>query len=101
MNKATHEATTTVVSSVGIAIVLLGIVMFLTACTPQLVVQEVKVPVPIPCKIVSPDKPIYPLQEAKKDEKDIFVITQKALAEIELRQGYETKLEVAITECNK
>jgi hypothetical protein len=75
----------------------------MTGCgfNERLVVKEVKVPVPIPCKIVSPDKPVYPLQEAKKEETDIFVITQKALAEIELRQGYETKLEAAILECNK
>jgi len=79
---------------------LLAVVM-LTACTPSLVVKEVKVPVPVPCRIVSPEKPVYPLQEAKKDEANIFNITQKALAEIELRQGYETKLEAAITECNK
>lgn len=67
----------------------------------DLVVTEIKVPVIIPCKIVAPDKPVMPLQEAKKDETDIFVITQKALAEIELRIGYETKLEAAIIECNK
>lgn len=76
-------------------------VSMLTACSPQLIVKEVKVPVPVPCKIVSPEKPVYPLQEAKKNESNIFNITQKALAEIELRQGYETKLEAAITECNK
>lgn len=82
--------------------VLFFVVFMMTGCaTERLVVKEVKVPVPIPCKIISPDKPVYPLQEAKKEEADIFVITQKALAEIELRQGYETKLEAAIVECNK
>ncbi len=66
----------------------------------QVVTQEVKIPVPVPCKIVSPAKPVMPLQEAEATEGNIFVILQLALAEIELRQGYETELEVAITTCN-
>lgn len=64
-------------------------------------VQKVEVPVKVPCKITMPDKQAMPFTEAKKDESDIFVIVQKALAEIEFRQGYETKLEAAIQECNK
>ena len=66
----------------------------------QVVTQEVKIPVPVPCKIVPPAKPAMPLQEAEATEGNIFVILQLALAEIELRQGYETELEVAITTCN-
>ena len=75
----------------------------LTGCSTirDLVVTEVKVPVPIPCHIVPPERPAMPLQDAKKEEVDPFTILQKALAEIELRIGYETKLEYAITECNK
>ena len=66
----------------------------------EFVVQRVEIPIPIRCKIISPGKPVMPLQEAKKDEANIFVIQQKSLAEIELRKAYELKLEAAIQECN-
>ena len=77
-------------------------VLFLSGCAgnPSISVKEVYVEVPVPCKIEKPEKPVFPLQEANKDEDNIYVIIQKALAEIELRKGYEVKLEAAIDQCN-
>lgn len=75
--------------------------LLIAGCACQEKIVEVKVPVPVPCKVTSPERPVMPLEQAKKDESDIFVIVKKALAEIEFRQGYETKLEAAIQECNK
>ena len=43
-----------VMTSITTLMILLGIVIFLSGCGSQLVVKEVKVPVPIPCKIISP-----------------------------------------------
>jgi hypothetical protein len=79
------------------------IIVSLSGCSTMkdLVVTEVKVPVIVPCRIVAPDKPAMPLTDALNLDGDIFSITQKALAEIELRKGYEVKLESAIKECNK
>lgn len=79
------------------------LVLSLSGCglfQPRVEIREVKVPVPVPCKIIEPEKPVMPFQESDPDE-NIFVKMKKALAEIELRQGYEVKLEAAIKECNK
>jgi hypothetical protein len=72
-----------------------------SALTPQLVVKEVKVPVPIPCQIVAPERPVMSLDNTPVTEGNIFVIFKRALAEIQERKGYEIKLEGAITACNK
>lgn len=82
--------------------ILLVILLLLQGCGGgAIVVDEIKVPVAVSCKVNVPTRPVMPLEQAKKDESDIFVIVQKALAEIEIRQGYEIKLEAAIMECNK
>jgi hypothetical protein len=62
-------------------------------------IKPVQVAVPVPCKIIMPSKPVMPLQELSEDESDVFVITQNALAEIELRKGYEVKLEAEAKAC--
>ena len=59
-----------------------------------------EVPIPVKCKIATPEKPYMPMQNAIPGE-NIFVKFKKALSEIEFRKGYEIKLEEAITECNK
>lgn len=61
-------------------------------------VVEVKVPVPVPCKVAPIEKPAFPLQEAQTSE-GFGVKLKKALAEIELRKAYETKLESAVESC--
>jgi hypothetical protein len=70
----------------------------LTGCTPQVAVKEIYVAVATPCISTFPDKPVMPLQAASKDE-DLHSKTKKALAEIELRKGYEEKLEALLIPC--
>lgn len=78
------------------------IALLLTACgtTKELIIEQIDVPIPVYCNIVSPSKPVWPMDGLSKDESDIFVIIKHALADIELRKGYETELEAAIAACN-
>lgn len=66
---------------------------------PVQVIVDHKIEVNIPCKIHMPEKPIMPLTDTAKAEDDIFLKTKKALAETELRKGYEDKLEAAAGAC--
>ena len=68
------------------------------SCKPVYIDREVKVAVPVPCRVAPIDKPVMPLQEAKTSE-EFGVKLKKALAEIELRKGYETKLEAGVRSC--
>lgn len=61
---------------------------------------EVKVAVPTPRKVKVPNKPIMPLDSASRKD-PLEVNLKKALAEIELRRGYEKELETAVSACNK
>jgi hypothetical protein len=68
------------------------------ACKPQVITETMEVPVAVSCVKQTPAKPGFPLQEAKFDE-DMFTLAKKALAEIEIRKGYEGELEAVITGC--
>lgn len=84
-------------------ILILASALVLSACAtnePKVVYKEVKVPVVIPCIQNQPEKPSFPLQEATARD-SIFILTKKALAEIELRKGYESELEAALVACKK
>lgn len=59
----------------------------------------VKVPVSVPCKVELPSEPVYPLDTAKESE-DLFSKVKKALAELEIRRAYETKLKAAAKSCS-
>jgi hypothetical protein len=59
---------------------------------------EVKVPVPVPCKISPVARPMMPVDELKKED-NLHTKTKSALAELELREAYEKQLEAAIKEC--
>lgn len=74
----------------------------LCGCTTptKVVTEEVKIQVSVPCITALPDKPSMPLQNANPDD-DIFTNVKKALAEIELRKGYEEKLEALYLPCIK
>ena len=67
-------------------------------CMPKTI--EVKVPTPVPCIDTVPEKPNMPLQAADPKE-DIFSHSKKAIAEIEVRKGYEKELEAVISACKK
>ena len=55
--------------------------------------------VTVPCKIQPVEKPVMPLTENGTVKDSIFVKVKKALAEIDLRKSYETKLESAVKAC--
>lgn len=76
------------------------LVLFLVGCasTPKIETRIVEVPVAVSCIKQVPVKPEYPLQGSNPDE-DIFVLTKRALAEIELRKGYEGELEAVLIAC--
>ena len=75
-------------------------VLLLCACgtvPPKVVDHEVLVTVP--CKVTMPSKPVMPLTDTGDVKDDIFVKTKKALAEIDLRKGYEAQLEAVAQSC--
>lgn len=78
------------------------VVCALSACAsdPQTIIKtvEVKVPVPVPCRVDSVEKPAFALDSG--DIKDPFYNKgARALAEIRQRQAYEARLEAAIRGC--
>lgn len=86
-----------------LTILILSNVIWLAGCPataptlkPEIVIQ--KVPVPVPCKITPPEKPVMPVDDLKK-EAPLFDKVQAGLAELERREAYEKKLEAAIKEC--
>jgi hypothetical protein len=64
---------------------------------PKIVDHNVMVPVP--CKVTPPVKPVMPLSDTGSTSDDIFVKVKKALAEIDVRKGYEAELEAAVGSC--
>lgn len=78
----------------------LGVLLLLSGCfasAPTIVDHNVMVTVP--CKVTLPAKPQMPLTDSGDVKDDMFVKTKKALAEIELRKGYEEQLEAAAESC--
>lgn len=71
----------------------------LTACgvAPM---RTVKVPVPVECEVEVPARPAMPT-EALSPGVDLDRFSASALAEIELREGYEGELRAALAECVK
>jgi hypothetical protein len=84
-------------------IFLLFPVLLLTGCfatlPPKIVDHDVLVS--IPCKVTLPAKPVMPLTDDGSVSDDIFVKSKKALAEIDIRKGYESELEAAADACSK
>jgi hypothetical protein len=60
--------------------------------------QTVSVAVPIVCQEAMPSKPIWPTDTLPYGS-DVFVQNNAFKAEITLREGYEGKLEAALTAC--
>jgi hypothetical protein len=61
-------------------------------------IQTVKVPVPVECRAESPTRPAMPT-EALSPGVDPDRFTASAMAEIELREGYEGELRAALEAC--
>nr|WP_093123221.1 hypothetical protein [Variovorax sp. OK605] len=60
--------------------------------------QTVKVPLPVECGAEMPARPAMPT-EALAPGVDLDSFSASALAEIELREGYEGELRAALAEC--
>ncbi|MDQ0068954.1 hypothetical protein J2W34_000728 [Variovorax boronicumulans] len=59
-----------------------------------------KVPVPVECRVEVPARPAMPT-EALSPGVDLDRFSASALAEIELREGYEVELRAALLGCIK
>lgn len=56
---------------------------------------------PVPCKVKIPPRPPWPLDDPALAGKDIYVRGRAAINEIELRRGYEARLEAALRACTR
>ena len=81
-------------------ILTIGLLLLTGCCIPKApIVVDHKVMVTVPCKTILPARPVMPLTDTGKVEDDIFVKSKKALAEIDIRKGYEAQLEAAARSC--
>lgn len=72
----------------------------LAGCSTAQQIQTVKVPVPVECREPVPDRPAMPTESLTlADTLDAKVAA--ALAEIELREGYEGKLLASLLGCTR
>lgn len=62
--------------------------------------QTVKVPIPVECRVDVPVRPAMPT-EALAPGIDLDRFSASALAEIELREGYEHELRASLNACVK
>lgn len=79
----------------------LMLALALTGCAsapPRVELQQVKVPVPVECREPEPDRPVMPT-ESLAPGADPFTLMRAALAEIDRREGYETRLRAALEIC--
>lgn len=80
----------------------LALLLVLCACaSPPVVYKPVTVDVPVRVACASPavlDHPVWPFSEVT-DKDSLFKQVRALLAERELRQGYEAKLEAVIKVC--
>lgn len=87
-----------------VAILFLGLVLAgvaaLTGCTTAPQLQPVKIPVPVECRETVPDRPAMPM-DAVKQADTLDRKTAAALAELEVREGYEGKLRAALEGCTR
>jgi len=62
--------------------------------------QLVKVPVPIECSVEVPARPAMPT-EALRPGVDVDQFAASVLAELEIREGYEGELLIALMQCKR
>ena len=82
-------------------LVLVALVVAMSGCgamAPQLV--EIRVPLPVGCPVDTPARPAMPT-EALQRSAPLDAKVKAALAEIELREGYEIELVAALDACTK
>ena len=85
-----------------LCIMLGALCLLLTGCAnaPQVIEKpvEVKVPVPVPCKVPEIPEPTWPTAGIQPSASD-FEFYRAALAELKMRVGYELRLRAAISAC--
>jgi hypothetical protein len=83
-----------------VSILAITLLLPLFACEqpPIYKAEKVDVPVAIPCQASIPAKPKWPTMMIKPDA-DILTQTRAALAELELRKGYEGELLAELKGC--
>ena len=84
------------------AILLLS-ALLLTGCQAapeRVVLQQVKVPIPVECREPVPDLPAMPTESLMPGVK-VDQFAKAAMAEIERREGYEVQLRAALDNCRK
>lgn len=74
--------------------------MSVAGCVTQPTVQSVEVAIPVTCREPTPERPVMPT-EGLLPGVPLNVFTKAAAAEIERREGYETRLRVALANCQK
>lgn len=73
----------------------------LTGCaTTAPTIQEVLVPVPVPCKVESPSRPAFAVDSLPVGS-GIWEQMKALRAERNQRQGYEAELEAAVKSCQE
>lgn len=79
---------------------LCAVLLILAGCAaqPALRVQQVNVPVPVPCQETAPPRPAMPT-EALAADVTLDAFAAAAIAEIERREGYEVQLRAALAAC--
>lgn len=73
--------------------------LILSGCFWDSKIIHHKVLVPVPCKVVLPQKPLMPFTDTSTLEEDIFTKTKKMLAELTVRNAYEEQLESVARSC--
>ena len=68
------------------------------ASPPPVRVEQVRVPVPVPCRVSEPARPLMPTQALAPDA-SLDAFAAAAIAEIERREGYEGELRAALAAC--
>ena len=77
--------------------------LLLAGCAHERVVIEtvnVRVPVPVPCVVQMPADPDKPTRK-EPAAKDVFEAMQRALAEIELWEGWAIRARAAVGGCKQ
>lgn len=74
--------------------------LLLTGCATSAKLVQVKVPIPIPCQVAEPARPMMDT-ETIPIESPIDELTRAMRAEIDRREGYEGELRAALNACKK
>jgi hypothetical protein len=86
-----------------IAAALLAVAAFLAGhwtAPDKTVTVQVKVPVPVECRVAVPPRPAMPT-EGFESRPSIDIFVQGALAELQIREGYEGQLRAGLEACTE